>query len=653
MLQIQSSRDFLQILFRYRGEAINSVIAVVVVFILGMLIKSPSFTSEAKLFVQLGKENQELPATVRSAGDVLPATPSRDQLLDEQKILLSNNVVTEVAKHFMDVMSRQTPPPGVWNQIKRHAKKAVAAVINGVKKTLTFIGLRDPREPIDSLKEDLLKQFKINHDPGSAVIDVSFAWDDPVIAREVLSYWLKTYRAERDSLQGYGDRLKFYETQVNHLKQSIRESQFELQKHLVDAGSSNIANKMEALSKNLVEATNAKYKAQNELNSLLSGITAAKREMGRIDKNTVLEERSVLNPTRADLSERLNQLILERESMLTKFVPGSKKIQAMDESIAEVKRMIAEEPDRTVGDQLTKKNPNYIELENDVQDRNIRTEELRTSIASYDKQIADLRGELESLVNRSVYINLLETDIEKYQDEYKNYKGGLEKARLEKTLESNSITNVRIMQEPTFNPVRSSIKPLAAIALCPLVAVLVALLVCYLIAMTDRRIYDRSSISARSPIQIIDTIPAPTVSQHDKHTDDQRYDTAMFRLAAALKRLAAQCSDGKEEQSITVTTLNQKNSGSLMIDLERIRQRLDANFRLLDGKDLADTMTSYPIINGADRVIVTIESAKVTVPQLMSQLSALQLTFPEKLLGVVVYNRRYEIPDKLFNWISR
>ncbi len=642
MLQIQSSRDFLQILFRYRREAINSVIAVVAVFVLGLLIKSPSFTSEAKLFVQLGRENQELPSAVKSPGDVLPATPSRDQLLDEQKIMLSNHVVTEVAERFIDAMNQQTPPPGVWNQIKRQAKKAIGTVIGGVKDALSFVGLRDARAPIDSLKEDLLRQLKINHDPGSAVIDVKFSWDDPVIAREVLNYWLQAYQRERDSLQGYGDRLKFYETQVDQLKQSIKDSQFELQQHLVDAGSSNIATKMEALSKNLVDAASAKYKAQNELNALLSGITAAKREMGRIDQSLVLEERSVLNPTRTDLSERLNQLILERESMLTRFLPGSKRIQAMDESIAEVKRMIEQEPDRKIGDQLTKKNPNYVELESELQSRNIRTEELRTSIASYDKQITELRSELEGLVNRSVYINLLETDIEKYQDEYKNYKGGLEKARLEKMLETNSITNVRIMQEPTFNPVRSSIKPLAAIALCPIVAALVALLVCYLIAMTDQRIYDRSSIGARSGIQIVDTLPARA------ERDDPRYDAAMFRFAATIQRLAG--GDGKQ---IAIATLNRPDSGSLMIDLDRIRQRLDANFLVIDGKDLGETMTSYPIINNADRVIVAVESAKVTLPQLSSQLNALQLTFPGKLLGVVVYNRRYEIPQKIFHWMSR
>lgn len=642
MLQIQSARDFLQIVFRYRREAINSVIAVAVVFLLAMLIKSPNFSSEAKLFVQLGRENQALPTTVQSPGDVLPATPSRDQLIDEQKILFSNNVRTRVAEHFFELLNQESPPQGVWDQIKRQLKKAAGAVISAIKNVMSFVGLRDPRTPIDSIKEDLLRNFVINHDPGSAVIDITFSWDDPLVAREVLNFWLTAYQHERNTLQGYGERLEFYERQVGELKQSIKDSQFELQKRLIDAGSSNIDSKMEAISKNLVDAENAKYKAQNELSSLQSGIAAAKRETAKIDKNMVLEERSILNPSKIDLSERLNQLVLERESTLTKFLPNSKKVQAMDESIAEMKRMLEQEPERKVGEQLTKKSPNFILLEGNIQDRVIRTEELRTSIAAYDKQIAALRSELEALVNSSIYVNLLETDIEKYEDAYKNYKGGLEKARLEQMLESNSITNVRIMQAPTLNPVRSSLKPLAAIGLFPVVALLVALLTCYLIAMTDQRIYDQSSIGSRHNIRIIDIIPA----RADK--DDPRYGAALFRLAATIKRLA-----GKADQSIALAKLNPNSNGALMADLEHVRQRLGADYTLADAKELSNTMISYPIINSADYVIVAVESAKATLPQLTSQLRALQLTFPDKLLGVVLYNRRYEIPEKLFAWISR
>ncbi len=638
MLQIQSSRDFLQIIFRYRRAAIASIVAVVIIISAGMMIKSPSFSSEAKLFISLGKDNQALPASVRSPGDVIPATPSRDQLLDEQKILLGDNVVTQVAEKFFAALSEEPIREGTWESIKRELKEMANTAINAVKEGLTAIGLRDPRTATDSLKDQLLRNFEINHDPGSAVIEVSFSWKDPEIARRVLVFWLDAYLEERDSLQGYNERLSFYEGQVETLKQSIKESQFELQQRLVEAGSSDINKKMEAISQNIVDLMNQHNQAESELKSVNAGIKAAQRELARLNKEMISEERSILNPVRLDLTERLNQMIMERESLLAEFRHDSKKIRAMDESIAGMKKMIADESEWIVGEQLTESNPNYMQLEKQIQERVIRADELKTTIGELSGQIAAYRKDLEVLVNQSIYIGLLETDIQKYQDEYKNYKSGMEKAKLEMMLEGNRISNVKVMQAPSFNPVRSSLKPLAAIALTPVLALFAVLVVCYLIAMMDRRIYDQSSIRANSGIRIIDILPIAGIK------GGQPYNAAMFRLAAALNHLA-----GEGSKSIAIVGPGVKSMACLVNPLEETKQGVGAQYRLVDATGLAEPAISFPAIYDADYVVIAIESAKITMPQLKSHLDTLKTTFPEKLLGVVIYNRRYEIPQKLFS----
>ena len=641
MLRVQSSRDFLQIIFRYKRAAKNSALVVALMMLIGMLIKSPNFTSDAKLFIHLGKENQALPAAVKAPGDVIPATPSRDQLLDEKKILLGDNVVTSVAEYFLLVMESQPEPEGLWGQVKLEFKKSMADAMELVKEVLTTVGLRDARAPVDSLKQALLKHFEISHDPGSAVIDVAFTWKDPHVAHKVLEFWIESYLSERDKLQGYNSRLLFYMSQVDGFKQKIKKSQFELQSYLIDADSSNINMKMEAISQKLVDIADRKYLAQSELSAILSGISATDSRMGGLDRRHLSEELKVLNPVKMDLTERLNTLIVERERSLAVFNPSSSRIKSLDQGIAAIQARINQEPDKIIGEQLTNNNPSYMSLESGVHQRTIQAEELKAKIEEYDRQSAELRGKLKGLVEQSVYVGLLETDIQKYQDEYKNYKSGLEKAKLEQSLELNQISNVKIMQQPSYNPVRTSMKPLLNIMLIPIFGIISALLVCYLLALLDRRIFDKSSIGAKDDIHIIDVIPF-------KELDGcENYRVSVFRLASAIGHLVK-----NDKATIAVTTLANPISSELLADIDQARVAIGGGYECIDGQSLANSVESYPRISEADYVLIAAESGKATLPQLHGQLKALRMSFPDKVLGVLLFNRQYEIPDKIFSWMN-
>jgi len=641
MLRIQSSRDFLQIVFRYRRASTLSVIVVAAVMIAGMLVKSPSFTSDAKLFIQFGKENQALPASVKAPGALIPATPSRDQLLDEHKILLGDKVVTSVAEHFLKKLSVQVEPEGAWEKLKLQFKEVVSEFIVVTKEVLATIGLRDRRDAIDSLKQDLLKSFEIGHDPGSAVIDVAFTWDDPNVAHDVLELWIKTFLIERDKLQGYNTHLVFYVDQVDAFKQKIKESQFELQSYLIDADSSNIKLKMETISQILVDVRDRQYLSKNELSALLSGISATDSQMETLSHRHLSEELMILNPIKMDLSERLNALIVERQSLLSEFKPGSKKIRSLDQSITALRGMIENEPDKIIGEQLTDNNPNYTSLESGMHQRTIRVEELKAAIISYDQQLMDLSKQLKGLVEQSVYVGLLETDIKKYQEEYENYKSGLEKAKLERNLEKNKISNVKVMQNPSYNPVRTSMKPLSAIVIFPVLAMVSALLVCYLLALLDRRIFDRSSIGIKKNIRIVDVIPSKISD------DNEHYRASIFRLVSVVNHLV-----GKEQVTVAVSNINGGSNTSMLIDMELAKKAMGGDYRLMDGKSLINSFESYPSISDANYVLVAVESGKSTLPQLEDKLNTLQMTFPDKVLGVVLFNREYEIPSKIFSWIS-
>lgn len=221
MIDIRSLRDLLRLFYIFKREFLIAFGLTVLMAVGGAFLMSPKFESEARLLVKPGRENLTVPLDAGDRQTVLVPSAQRDPIIDEEKMLTGRPVVMQVARLYLDEMSRQPPPQSTWKRIKLEVKKALDVVVAGLRSATTFLGLTEVQSPEERLAAKLADRFQVGHGPGSNVMELRFVWDDPLVAQRVMQTWVKVYLDERTAVLGRKSLVLFYEGKVRETDQRI------------------------------------------------------------------------------------------------------------------------------------------------------------------------------------------------------------------------------------------------------------------------------------------------------------------------------------------------------------------------------------------------------------------------------------------------
>jgi capsular exopolysaccharide synthesis family protein len=145
------------------------------------------------------------------------------------------------------------------------------------------------------------------------------------------------------------------------------------------------------------------------------------------------------------LDERLHDLQLKRQDLLSKYTEKSQLVQEACRQIDEIQALLKKE-DATRG-QVT-------QLALLVEKATLA--ELHAKDAALKGELAEARNELKSLNENEIKLAQLQREIEIQTANYRNYADKLEQARIDRALEMGRISNISVVQPSTFpvKPIR-------------------------------------------------------------------------------------------------------------------------------------------------------------------------------------------------------
>jgi capsular exopolysaccharide synthesis family protein len=159
------------------------------------------------------------------------------------------------------------------------------------------------------------------------------------------------------------------------------------------------------------------------------------------------------------MRQRLYDLQLQEQDLLSKYEPESRHVKDIRQQIAAAQTLLSKEkPERT---QLTKGlNTTYVELQSALLSEQAAMSSLQAQVKTLTAKLTGAQEELSVLNDVEVKVKALTREIAIQEANYRKYSENLEQARIDDALESGKISNISIVQAATLptRPVNSKKK---------------------------------------------------------------------------------------------------------------------------------------------------------------------------------------------------
>lgn len=664
MIEIRSLRDLLRLFFIFRREFRLAFVVTVVVAILGAFLLPRQYESSARMLVKPGLNNT-LPIEASDRQTLVAPSTQRDPILDEEQLFTGRPIALRVAESYLQ-LSAGARPEGLWKTIKWQFKQAANAVKDGLRAVLQSLGLAEAQSPAERLAAELIKRLSVTHEPGSSVMVASLRWDDPAVAQQLVKAWVDAYLESRAASLERKSLYAFYQEQTASTGSRVEQLKGQLAGYLGRIGSSSVQDYLHDQSNTLQRMTAERFQTYAEIASLTTSLSSARQQIAALPQQVITEESSTLNPDRLDLQRQLNGLLVERERLLRVFLPGTEPLKQIDQNIAELRQQVNRQTEHV--NSSTNRAPNgiVVNLRQQLADGTVRLASLKVQLAEQDSQIKGVRAELEKAMAQEPEISRVMRELQVAQQNFLLYADNLEKARIDRALDSSRISNIAIIEQPTFNPSRVFPKSLLIILLCIPAGLAVGLLVIYLCYLLDQRIHDGGRLQARFGIPLWTTLQ----ELEDPRRDDPAFTASLYRLLSQLPL------ERIREQGLRLGLTSARHGEGCSFVAERLATLLRAqgfSVRLLDraGEAPPDVVATQPgevvllvasalaansqaflHLHQADLIALVVRARSGTVPMLESTLAMLDTAF-KRTDGIIVNFRRFEVPSRLLDFLHR
>jgi len=658
MIDIRSFRDLVRLFFIFRREFLLAFWVTLVLAVAGAFLLPPKYVSDARLLVKPGRENLTVPIDVGDRQTVTAPTTQRDPIIDDEKLLTGRPVALKVARAYLAEMGADQPPEGFFKKIKYYFKKAVASAVDAWRSLTVLVGLAEPQSDENRLADKLSDAFVVSHGVGSNVMELHFTWDEPTVAQKVMQLWVQAYLDERTAVLGRQSLVAFYENKVSELSKQIEVTKGLLRERLAKIDGLSAQERLETLTKRLNDLRTRRAEIVAERDALTRGVAYAAGRAGSLSRESVSEREVGAGPTWLSLNAQLSELKRQRTDLLRVYKDSSPAILSLNESIDALEMRLAIE-ERTVL-RSEKRGPNelHVSMERSQLEKSVRLQELETFALAYEKELTELEAQRRKVLDSEPELASLEQALVVAEKSRALSLDSLEKARVDQALDESRINNIAVIEAATFNPGRVSPKSLVLLFAALPAGAMVGLLVVYLCSLFDQRIHDGGRIEQRFSVPLWST-----VKDISSGGEDNDFHASLYRIYGMLPMSHVQSHGltvgltssrpGEGVSFIAKRLLALLKSQGLNVRLQSEGGKaVPGEILLLDAAALLSNREAFVSLGRADVIVLVVEARTSSVPVVDNALGILRTAY-QKVDGVIVNRRRFEVPPQVLRFLQR
>ncbi len=658
MINIRSFRDLLRLYFIFRKEVKLTVLLTFVIIVLGAFLLPNRYESTALLLVKPGRDTSTLPIEISDRQATIIPT-QRDPIVDEEQMFSGRPIARLVAEQYLDDLSRQPRKEGVLASIKYAVKGAADSIIDISRGFLQLLGLAEKQTPVERLAAQLEKNLTVTHSTNSSVMEVSFTWKDPEVAQTVLKSWISNYEQERTRTLGRKSLYTFYETESNATSARILDYKKRMQALLDQLGATSITERLNDVSRNLNDLKGERLNTLRSIAATQAGLDVLKQQMKDLPKEIRIAREIAVNPDRDDLMQRINTKQIEKQELLRTFQDDAPPVRAINTAIDNLQALMNSRAETVQRSQNMAANPIYTRLQNSYADQAASLSRLKSQAAQQQDQLVKLEADRAKAVSLEPELSQLKRELDAADKSYALYSESLEKARIDRELDNSQISNIAIIEQATLNPSRVFPKSLLMLLFAIPISLAVGLLALYFFYLLDQRIHDGDKIEERFGVKVWSSLQDIS-DQHPQRLS--AFTASIYRLYGVLplkqvpeKGLSIGLTSARKGEGVTfvidhLRTLLQERGQTVRTTGNA--PALPGEILLVDAGGFFSNQEAFVSLSDVDLIALIVEAEKTTVPVLDNALSILTTAF-RHVDGIIINRRRFEIPEKVLQFLSR
>jgi uncharacterized protein involved in exopolysaccharide biosynthesis len=407
--RIVGPRDVLRILFRHKIKVVSFFVSTVAVAIIGLFILPKTYTSEARLYIKIGRHSVGVSPTA-NVGTSLTIHESHENEIRSMIDLVRSRtilqrVVDRIGPHVILKGSLDATP-------EKNAKE------------------EDPKMLADKAIKKLSKDIEAGSGRKSSVIAISCKSNSPELSQKIVTVLIATYRSHHldvnstNTFEFFGKQLKVIESETQGvsgelaaLKTEIGLSSINGQETILEKTVTDLNREMQLLEANISEA---KVRVR--------GLKAASPELDL----TKLSTSSALTPTALDnMREELYRLQIQKRRSEASNGPKHPAMKALISQVAKAESDLRRE-------------------ELIIAASNLQSYEARR--VSIQKSYQDAQRQLHLLLKHEASINQYEERLAILKERHISTAKRMEESRMADELDAEEVSNIRVEQPASFIP---------------------------------------------------------------------------------------------------------------------------------------------------------------------------------------------------------
>lgn len=488
-----------------------SVAAVVV----GTKLAQPTYRSQAKLYVRLGRENSTLDPTATLGQNAVVAVPaSRDNELNSAQAMLTSQPLLErvIEKLGPDVLRGVMREPG-----------AASAEMT-------------PQKRYEALR-DLSRRLSVEVVKRSSILHVSYEGPNPDAAQAIISQVVETYVEMHGRLSRTPGAYRFLSDQTERTRKELAKTEEELRQLKARTGVVAPEAQRQVLMTRVGRLEDELMQAEAAAADAAAEIQALQARGDRLSATQVTAKlQNAPHPATDNLRAQLSSLQVKEKGLQVRYGANHSEVRKIRREIEEAEARLKGEANARP--QVTE-GPSRVHEETRLAlDRQTsRLEGLRSRAEVLRGQLAEQRKALAELTSHEPEFARLQRRLDREVAQHRKYAENLEQAQIDEEMQAGRLSNVSVAEPATWEPM--PVRP----SLARNLALAVAFGVCGAVALAMFR--EASDRTLKSPAEASAALALPALASLPRGC---RADSPEAALAGA--RAWEQIRDGRPKAGV-------------------------------------------------------------------------------------------------------
>ena len=437
--------DFISALFRNKKKVIFIPLMIIGLAAVVILFAPRTYRSEAKLFLQIGRESVNLDPTATTGDTISVQSNTRDhEIVTAMESIKSRGTIERVVDKLGDevVLGKA----GAGAKEPNALVKTIRNVMGQVGNVLKQIDPISDRERAIILIE---RNLNIEAENDSTLITAKYEAETPELAQLVTKTLIEVYKEEHRRMHRTKGSLEFFQNQRQELEVELTQTVDSLRQAKNRMGVVSIDSRRQTLESRLGNIELRLYSNLQSLAASKATVADLKKQLATTPERLVAAKTTVPNTGTDLLREQVFALQVLMLDQQTKYSEDHPSLQATREQLREAQAMLdTESIDREeTTDDI---NPNYSTLSLSL----AQEESQLAGFAAQSKELNEQRdlvaADLEKLNDNELELDKLQREASLVRTNFFRSAENLRKALDDEELDEQAITNAIEMQAATL-----------------------------------------------------------------------------------------------------------------------------------------------------------------------------------------------------------